>query len=195
MKKLYFKNYIKEFGLTPSLLIIQVGNNEASNRYVRNKVKDCEEVGISAKVVECDENINTDELIKVIRKQQWQYNGIIVQLPLPSHLNETDIINEIDNSKDVDGFGLINKGKLFCGIDFLVCIAQYNESFGAHIEEQVYDAQVGNKAVARGKHLVVRLYGIAAHIREHTWLGHSTHIRYGVHISFFGNSNLTFKSQ
>ena len=103
-KKLYFKNYIKEFGLTPSLLIIQVGNNEASNRYVRNKVKDCEEVGISAKVVECDENINTDELIKVIRKQQWQYNGIIVQLPLPKHIDKELVIAAIDKAKDVDGF-------------------------------------------------------------------------------------------
>ena len=103
-KKLYFKNYIKEFGLTPSLLIIQVGNNEASNRYVRNKVKDCEEVGIFAEVIKCDESINTDELINIIRKRQWLYSGIIIQLPLPKHIDKELVIAAIDKTKDVDGF-------------------------------------------------------------------------------------------
>lgn len=83
---------------------MQVGNNEASNRYVRNKVKDCEEIGIFAEVVKCDENINTDELINVIRKLQWKYSGIIVQLPLPKHIDKELVIAAIDKTKDVDGF-------------------------------------------------------------------------------------------
>lgn len=88
----------------PKLAIIQVGNNEASNRYVRNKVKDCEEVGISAHVYGYSENITEFELINELCHLQEFYDGVIVQLPLPPHICQEVATAAIDVSKDVDGF-------------------------------------------------------------------------------------------
>ena len=109
------------------LVVVQVGNNSASNVYIKNKLKAASFVGIDAELVHFDENVTNEEMLDTIHRlnNDNQVDGIIVQLPLPSHLNEIDIINEIDNSKDVDGFGLINKGKLFCGIDSLKSATPY----------------------------------------------------------------------
>ena len=118
-------NYI--YNSVPKLVVVQVGNNSASNVYIKNKLKAASFVGIDAELVHFDENVTNEEMLDTIHRLNNDNNvdGIIVQLPLPSHLNETDIINEIDNSKDVDGFGLINKGKLFCGIDSLKSATPY----------------------------------------------------------------------
>ena len=118
-------NYI--YNSVPKLVVVQVGNNSASNVYIKNKLKAASFVGIDAELVHFDENVTNEEMLNTIHRLNNDNNvdGIIVQLPLPSHLNETDIINEIDNSKDVDGFGLINKGKLFCGIDSLKSATPY----------------------------------------------------------------------
>ena len=126
---LHIKENIKEkvlqlnniYNSVPKLVVVQVGNNPASNVYIKNKLKAASFVGIDAELVHFEENVTNDELIDTIHKLNNDINvdGIIVQLPLPKHLNENDIINEIDNSKDVDGFGLVNKGKLFCGLDSL----------------------------------------------------------------------------
>ena len=109
------KEYVKELkqkfctkvtamGETPSLIIIQVGNNEASNRYVKNKVKDCAEVGIDAQIYYYPETIGTAELTDEIKSLQEFADGVIVQLPLPPHINPEAVLQAIDPSKDVDGF-------------------------------------------------------------------------------------------
>lgn len=93
-------------GRPPQLFIVQVGDNEASNRYVKNKIKDCEEVGIVADLIKLEENITTDDLVEELLKIQYKKvcDGVIVQLPLPKHINEKEIIDTILLSKDVDGF-------------------------------------------------------------------------------------------
>lgn len=109
------------YGIVPSLAIIQVGNNNASNIYIKNKIKGANQVGIKTEHFHLEENIQKDELNTLIKKlnNDDSVDGIIVQLPLPSHINEEEIINEVSDLKDVDGFGIYNKGKLFSGIDSL----------------------------------------------------------------------------
>lgn len=115
-------NIIKTKNIIPTLAIIQVGNNPASNVYVRNKIKKAQSVNMRAFLYHYDESISMDELICEIKKLNKDENvhGIIVQLPLPKHLNEEIAINTVDDSKDVDGFGIINKGKLFCNMPSLL---------------------------------------------------------------------------
>lgn len=93
---------------------IQVGKNEASNVYVRNKIKLCKEVGIEVEHIQFKEIISEGELINFIEflNKQKEIHGIMVQLPLPRHIDEQAVINSIDAEKDIDGFTAINKGKL-----------------------------------------------------------------------------------
>ena len=100
------KNIIAEDGYAPVLYIYQVGDNPASNAYIRGKLRDCEEVGIEAKLIKLSENITEDELNNKIL-EDYNYNwedmdGIIVQLPLPKHINPKNIC--IPDAVDVDGF-------------------------------------------------------------------------------------------
>ncbi len=104
MRKAQLKEQIAQMEYLPSLLILQVGDNEASNRYVRNKIRDCEEVGIIAHHLVCDESITTEELIDFLNNNQWKYNGIIVQQPLPAHIDQKRIDVAIEPARDVDGF-------------------------------------------------------------------------------------------
>ena len=99
-----FKDRIAAIGDAPKLAIIQVGNVEASNRYIKNKVKDCEEVGIIADVYQYPEDITEHELCENIKLDQEHYDGVIVQLPLPPHIREKVVVAAIDPLKDVDGF-------------------------------------------------------------------------------------------
>lgn len=98
---------------------IQVGKNEASNVYVRNKIKLCKEVGIEVEHIQFKEIISEGELINFIEflNKQKEIYGIMVQLPLPRHIDEQAVINTIDPKKDIDGFTAINKGKLMLGDD------------------------------------------------------------------------------
>lgn len=98
---------------------IQVGKNEASNVYVRNKIKLCKEVGIEVEHIQFKEIISEGELINFIEflNKQKEIRGIMVQLPLPRHIDEQAVINTIDPKKDIDGFTAINKGKLMLGDD------------------------------------------------------------------------------
>lgn len=101
------------------LVVVLVGENPASQIYVRNKQRACEEVGIDSVLIQLDETISEEELKSVIvslNNEQSVY-GILVQLPLPKHIKEEEIINTIDPKKDVDGFTLINKGKLLSGTE------------------------------------------------------------------------------
>lgn len=98
------KNIIAEADYAPILLIYQVGDNPASNAYVRGKLRDCEEVKIKAKYIKLPEKTTEDELNKMILQNRIyeEADGIIVQLPLPKHINPKNII--IPDELDVDGF-------------------------------------------------------------------------------------------
>ena len=114
----------KEFGITPSLAVVIVGENPASQVYVRNKHKTCEELGIHSIVVEMPESTTKTELIAKIDElnNDKSINGILVQLPLPAAIksHEEEILNRIDPLKDVDGFHPYNVGKLVTGSPTLV---------------------------------------------------------------------------
>lgn len=107
------------YNRVPKLAIVLVGTVEASQIYVRNKIKACKYIGIECSLITKEETISTEELLSTINELNLDQliDGIIVQLPLPKHIDEQQIINFIDNKKDVDGFGIENKGKLFSGIE------------------------------------------------------------------------------
>lgn len=100
--------------IVPGLAIIRVGNDPASEIYVRNKLKACQEVGIHAVEQHFDENASEQEIIERIEffNQEKSIDGILVQSPLPKNLDEKKIVSFILGSKDVDGFGINNLGHL-----------------------------------------------------------------------------------
>lgn len=106
---------LKKRGIIPGLAVIIVGNDEASKIYVKNKKKACEEVEISSEIYELEEKISQEELIKLIGKlnKDETINGILVQLPLPEHIDKNKIILAIDSKKDVDCFHPENIGRIF----------------------------------------------------------------------------------
>lgn len=119
-------NQLKEkYGKKAGLAVVIVGNNPASQVYVRNKMKACENVGFYSENIELDENISEEELLQEIDKlnKNDRINGILVQLPLPSHINELKIIDSISPEKDVDGFHVANIGKMVIGDEtgFISC--------------------------------------------------------------------------
>ena len=108
------KNTIIHNKLTPSLCIINIGDDPASKVYVNNKVKACAEVGINCIVKHFDADVTELEVLSFIEtmNEDNNINGLMVQLPIPKHLNERNIINSIKPEKDVDGLTDINVGKL-----------------------------------------------------------------------------------
>ena len=111
------KNNVK-----PYLVVILIGNNTASKIYVKNKEKSASEVGIKSKVIELEANISEKDLIKKIEYLNLNINvhGILVQLPLPKHIDERKIISKISPIKDVDGFHPVNVGNLSSGNDAMI---------------------------------------------------------------------------
>ena len=109
------------YNKVPTIAIVLVGNNPASEIYVRNKIKAASFVGMNHQLINLDESITMEELLNEVERLNMDDNvsGIIVQLPLPKHLDEQIVINHINNEKDADGFGLLNKGKLFSGLPCL----------------------------------------------------------------------------
>ncbi len=100
----------------PSMAIVLVGNNPASESYVKGKLKACEKAGINHTLIRFDENITAFELLEEVKKlNKSSYDGFIVQLPLPSHIKPDAIINEISAYKDIDGFHPLNFGKMSLG--------------------------------------------------------------------------------
>ncbi len=108
---------IEKTNIIPRMAIVLVGENHASDVYVRNKVRAANHVGIDAKVIKLDSEVTQDQVNEIIDElnNDKSVHGIIVQLPLPRHLNEFEIINRIADYKDIDGFHLLNKGRLFTG--------------------------------------------------------------------------------
>lgn len=116
------KKQIEDEHLSPALVVIQVGDNKASNVYIKNKKKACLEVGIDFRLIKFDENIGEDVVINEILRlnDDLSVNGIIVQLPLPNTFNEGRIVNFISPVKDVDGLTYPNVGNLVLENDCLV---------------------------------------------------------------------------
>ncbi|MFC5447965.1 bifunctional methylenetetrahydrofolate dehydrogenase/methenyltetrahydrofolate cyclohydrolase FolD [Paenibacillus aestuarii] len=106
-------------GHQPGLVVIIVGEDPASQVYVRNKAKACDDVGIYSEVHRLPENTTQQELIALIRlfNKDSRINGILVQSPLPKHIDEEAVVDEIDPAKDVDCFHPVNVGNLMIGKD------------------------------------------------------------------------------
>lgn len=108
-RKTAIKAEVEKLGKKPTLAVIQVGDNEASLRYIRNKQKDCEEVGIIFEWYYFEEDITTEEIVEEITDLAPYVDGLIVQIPLPPHIDETAIKLAIPPEKDVDGFHPMSK--------------------------------------------------------------------------------------
>ena len=104
-------------GVVPHLAVVLVGENPASQVYVRNKENACKKAGIRSTVIRLPENCKQKELEQVVKalNADVEIHGILVQLPLPSHLDEAGILTLIDPDKDVDGFHAMNSGRLMNG--------------------------------------------------------------------------------
>jgi methylenetetrahydrofolate dehydrogenase (NADP+) / methenyltetrahydrofolate cyclohydrolase len=115
---------IKGQGVTPGLAVILVGNDHASRTYVTNKEKACKQLGMNSLLIEMHEEVSEQELLQKIRElnEDSEVHGILVQLPLPKHIDEKKVIESISPLKDVDGFHPINIGRMMTGQNaFLPC--------------------------------------------------------------------------
>lgn len=119
--KVQTEKFTQETGIQPHLVVVIVGNNPASMTYVRNKKRSCEAVGFKSTVIELADTITEADLLAQIDvlNQDDSVHGILVQLPLPKHINEDHIISAIDVKKDVDGFHPYQVGCLASGLDSL----------------------------------------------------------------------------
>ncbi|KMY43814.1 5,10-methylene-tetrahydrofolate cyclohydrolase [Bacillus sp. FJAT-27916] len=105
---------LKGKGVTPGLAVILVGDDQASHTYVRNKEKACEQLGMYSELIKLPASVTEEELLGRLRELNAdpRINGILVQLPLPKHIDEKLVIETIDPAKDVDGFHPINIGRM-----------------------------------------------------------------------------------
>ncbi len=131
----------------PGLVTILVGNNPASEIYVRSKVKACEEIGMRTKAEKLEDNISEEELLNLVTgyNNNKDFHGILVQLPLPKHINEDRVIEAISPKKDVDGFHPISVGNLVIGKD----------TFASCTPAGIQELLVRYGIETEGKHLVV----------------------------------------
>jgi methylenetetrahydrofolate dehydrogenase (NADP+)/methenyltetrahydrofolate cyclohydrolase len=108
---------LKAAGYTPGLAVILVGDSSASELYVRNKIKACDEVGIRSQTIRLQSDITENDLLERIEllNDDQSVHGILVQLPLPQHIDNRKILEKISVAKDVDGFHLYNVGGLVVG--------------------------------------------------------------------------------
>jgi methylenetetrahydrofolate dehydrogenase (NADP+)/methenyltetrahydrofolate cyclohydrolase len=115
--KIHVAQYSAEGRKIPHLAAVLVGNNGASETYVGAKVKACEEVGFKSTLIRLEDDTNTMKLLSTVEdlNNDPDVDGILVQLPLPKHIREEEIINAIDPDKDVDGFHPVNIGKMIQG--------------------------------------------------------------------------------
>lgn len=111
IKKRELKTFFDKFDKRKVLVIIQLNDDPASNAYIRGKLKDCAEINVDAKLIKLSEETSEEILIELINKFNidQDVDGIIVQMPLPKHIDEELIKRTIDTSKDVDGFNEYSK--------------------------------------------------------------------------------------
>ena len=134
-------------GKIPHLVAILVGNNGASETYVANKVKSCEELGFKSTLLRFDLTISESELLEEVKKvnDNDDMDGLIVQLPLPDHINPDRVMETIDHKKDVDGFHPINIGRMAKGLPAYISATP----------QGVLDLLERYKIETSGKHCVV----------------------------------------
>ena len=113
--KIQGNKLINETGKTPGLAVVLVGENPASKVYVKNKIEKTKEVGFNSIEHKLKEDVSENDLLETVNKLNSDNNvqGILVQLPLPSHINSDKILDSIKPEKDVDGFHAQNVGKLY----------------------------------------------------------------------------------
>ena len=138
---------MKEEGIVPKLVVVLVGNDSASQVYVRNKHKSCGEVGIESEVITMPEETTQQELLEVVERlnQDNSVDGILVQLPLPKQIDEKTVLRAIRPDKDVDGFHPVNVGLLSIGDE---CFAPATPS-GIVVMLKEYGIEIA------GKHCVI----------------------------------------
>lgn len=141
------KDEIINTGATPKIAIIMIGENQASETYVKNKMIASKKCGIKSILIRFREDISEKEILNVINNinDDYSYQGVIVQMPIPNHINSQNIINAISPDKDIDGFHPYNFGKMSMGIDSFRPATPY----GITKLLQHYDIET------RGKHCVV----------------------------------------
>lgn len=145
---------MKEQGIIPKLAVIMVGDNKASEVYVRNKSRACNEIGIEFEEFLKDENTSQAELIGLIDtlNNREDIHGILLQSPIPNHLDIREAFNKIDPKKDVDGFHPINVGKLVIGEDSFISCTPY----GIMKMLEAYNIDIsGKRAVVIGRSNIV----------------------------------------
>ncbi|MCO5409665.1 bifunctional methylenetetrahydrofolate dehydrogenase/methenyltetrahydrofolate cyclohydrolase [Enterococcus faecalis] len=141
-------------GIQPGLVVLLVGENPASQTYVRNKERAAAKIGILSKVEKLPETISEEELLAEIDKynQDSRFHGILIQLPLPKHIDEEKILLAIDPKKDVDGFHPMNLGRLFVGKPEMIPCTPY----GIMKMFEAYDIDLtGKRAVVIGRSNIV----------------------------------------
>ncbi|MEJ2313263.1 MAG: bifunctional methylenetetrahydrofolate dehydrogenase/methenyltetrahydrofolate cyclohydrolase FolD [Nitrospirota bacterium] len=145
---------LKSRGVEPGLAVVLVGENPASKKYVANKEKTCESLGIRSEGHKLAENTSQDELLRLVEElnNDPKVHGILVQLPLPKHLNEKDIMHQISPKKDVDGFGPDALGRLMLDEPGFVACTPH----GAMKMLDAYGIDPkGKKAVIVGRSIIV----------------------------------------
>ena len=117
--KLEVEHWVENGGKRPHLAAVLVGDDPASQAYVRNKVKSCEQVGFQSTLLKYEADMAEDDLLDIVKglNENPEIDGYIVQLPLPKHIDENKILLAIDYRKDVDGFHPVNFGRMAQGLD------------------------------------------------------------------------------
>lgn len=148
------KQQVKELPSKPKLLVILVGDDPASKVYVASKEKASRNCGIDAETIVLDENVSQKEIIDCIEKanRDKSINAILVQLPLPDHINTKAVIEAIDPLKDVDGLTSLNQGKLFLGLNGIVPCTPKGIM---HLFEKYNVDLTGKNAIVIGRSLLV----------------------------------------
>ncbi len=145
---------LREQGIVPKLVVVLVGNNSASEVYVRNKHKACGEVGIESEVIKMSEETTQQELLDVVNRlnEDKSVDGILVQLPLPKQIDEKVVLRAILPEKDVDGFHPVNVGLLSIGDE---CFAPATPS-GIVVMLKEYGVEIaGKRCVIIGRSNIV----------------------------------------
>ncbi|MBM7689519.1 bifunctional methylenetetrahydrofolate dehydrogenase/methenyltetrahydrofolate cyclohydrolase [Enterococcus ureilyticus] len=145
---------LEKKGIHPGLVVLLVGENQASQTYVKNKDLAAAKIGIRSKIERLPETISEVELLSVIEQynQDSNYHGILVQLPLPKHIDEEKVLLAVDPNKDVDGFHPMNMGHLFIGEPTMIPCTPYGimkmfEAYNIDLE--------GKRAVVIGRSNIV----------------------------------------
>lgn len=145
---------LEKKGIRPGLVVLLVGENQASQTYVKNKDLAAAKIGIRSKIERLPETISEADLLTVIEQynQDAYYHGILVQLPLPKHIDEEKVLLAVDPNKDVDGFHPMNMGHLFIGEPTMIPCTPYGimkmfEAYNIDLE--------GKRAVVIGRSNIV----------------------------------------